>query len=66
MDFRSLLMVAGEVSGDMHAARLLSEIRKLQPGIHAFGMGGAELREAGMEVLADSGEISVVGISEAL
>ncbi|MGB5660826.1 MAG: lipid-A-disaccharide synthase [Thermoanaerobaculia bacterium] len=66
MDFRSLLMVAGEVSGDMHAARLLSEIRKLQPGIRAFGMGGAELREAGMEVLADSGEISVVGISEAL
>jgi len=66
MDFRSLLMVAGEVSGDMHAARLLSEIRKLQPGIRAFGMGGAELREAGMEVLADSEEISVVGISEAL
>lgn len=66
MDFRSLLMVAGEASGDMHSARLLSEIRDLQPDICAFGMGGAELREAGLEVLADSEEISVVGISEAL
>jgi len=66
MDFRSLLMVAGEASGDMHSARLLSEIRRLQPDVRAFGMGGAELREAGLEVLADSEEISVVGISEAL
>jgi len=66
MDFRSLLMVAGEASGDMHSARLLSEIRRLRPDIHVFGMGGAELRGAGMEILADSGEISVVGISEAL
>ena len=66
MDSRSLLMVAGEASGDMHSARLLSEMRRLEPAIRAFGMGGAELRKAEMEILADSREISVVGISEAL
>ena len=66
MDFRSLLMVAGEASGDLHSARLLTEMRGLDPEIEAFGMGGRELREAGLEILADSEEISVVGISEAL
>ena len=66
MDFHSLLMVAGEASGDMHSARLLAEVHKLAPEIRAFGMGGAELREAGLEVLAESEDISVVGISEAL
>ena len=66
MDSRSLLMVAGEASGDMHSARLLSEIHGLEPDIDAFGMGGDELRQAGLEVVADSSEISVVGISEAL
>ena len=66
MDFRSLLMVAGEASGDMHSARLLSELHELLPEVRAFGMGGSELREAGLEVVADSREISVVGISEAL
>ena len=66
MDSRSLLMVAGEASGDLHSARLLTEIRRLAPEIHAFGMGGTELRKAGLEVLAESDEISVVGISEAL
>jgi len=66
MDFRSLLMVAGEASGDMHAARLASEMRRLRPDLSTFGMGGPELRAAGIEVLADSADISVVGISEAM
>jgi lipid-A-disaccharide synthase len=66
MDSSSLLMVAGEASGDLHLARLLSELRQLDPEARAFGMGGAELRAAGLEVVADSSEISVVGISEAL
>lgn len=66
MDDHPLLMVAGEASGDMHAARLLSEIHRARPGIRAFGMGGTELRKAGLEQVADSGEIAVVGITEAL
>lgn len=63
---RDLLVVAGEASGDLHGARLLSRLRELEPGIRAFGLGGEELRAAGMELVADSSEISVVGIAEAL
>ena len=59
-----LLIVAGEASGDLHGARMLSELRHLVPEIRAFGLGGDELQAAGMELIADSSEISVVGITE--
>lgn len=61
-----ILLVAGEASGDLHAARLLSELRRLAPGVEAFGLGGDHLEEAGLDRVADSGEISVVGLSEVL
>ncbi len=61
-----VLIVAGEASGDLHAARLLAEMRALAPALQAFGLGGPELRAAGMEIVAESAEISVVGISEVL
>ncbi len=61
-----LLMVAGEVSGDLHGARLLVELRSLQPELECFGLGGSHLREAGMRLVGESSEISVVGLTEAL
>jgi lipid-A-disaccharide synthase len=61
-----LLVVAGEASGDLHGARLLAELRRLVPGIAAFGLGGGELRAAGLETIADSSEVAVVGIVEVL
>jgi lipid-A-disaccharide synthase len=61
-----LLMVAGEASGDLHGARLLAELRRLVPGVRAFGLGGAELRAAGLDAVADSSEVAVVGVVEVL
>lgn len=63
---RELLVVAGEASGDLHAARLLTELRRRRPALRAFGMGGEELAAAGCERLADASELSVVGITEAV
>jgi lipid-A-disaccharide synthase len=65
-DRTELLIVAGEASGDLHGARLLAELRRLVPEAEAFGLGGGELAAAGLERLADSAEISVVGLTEAL
>jgi lipid-A-disaccharide synthase len=61
-----LLMVAGEVSGDLHGARLLSQLQKLHPDLECFGLGGGQLRQAGMRLVGESSEISVVGLTEAL
>ncbi len=61
-----ILIVAGEASGDLHAARMFAEIQVLNPGARAFGLGGPELRATGMDLVAESSDISVVGITEAL
>lgn len=63
---RDVLIVAGETSGDLHAARMLAELRRLAPEVSAWGMGGERLRAEGFEALHDCSEIAVVGISEAL
>ena len=62
----SLLVVAGEASGDLHAARLVAELRELHPGLETFGLGGDELAAEGLDALAHSAEIAVVGITEVL
>ena len=61
-----VLVAAGEVSGDQHAARLISSLRKDLPDLQVVGLGGDELVAVGMEQIADSSEISVVGITEVL
>ncbi len=63
---RELLVVAGEASGDLHGARLVSELRRLVPGLETFGLGGDELAAAGLQSVAHSSEVSVVGITEVL
>ena len=66
MSCEDLLIVAGEASGDLHGGRLLSRLLALRPEIRAFGLGGDELSRAGLEPVAHSSEIAVVGITEAL
>jgi lipid-A-disaccharide synthase len=61
-----LLIVATEASADLHAARVLEELRQLRPELHAFGMGGPRLRAAGLEALHQAEEMSVMGLSEVL
>lgn len=60
-----LLLSAGEASGDMYAARLAKALRA-RANVAIFGMGGPEMRAAGVDVITDYSEVSVVGISEVL
>jgi len=61
-----LLIVAGEASGDLHGSLLLAELGALVPGLATFGLGSDRMQAAGCELLADSREIAVVGLTEAL
>ncbi len=58
-----ILISAGEASGDMYAARLATALRA-RADVQLFGMGGPRMREAGVELVADCSEVSVVGIVE--
>lgn len=61
---KSVLLIAGEVSGDMHAAALVRAVKKKNPDVHFFGIGGDELRAAGMEIVVDARNMAVMGLAE--
>jgi lipid-A-disaccharide synthase len=61
----SLLLSAGEASGDMYAARLAAALKR-RAAIEIFGMGGPQMRAAGVDIVTDYSEVSVVGITEIL
>lgn len=61
-----ILVVAGEASGDQHAADLVRALKARRPDVHFFGMGGDRLGEQGVERLFHAREISVMGIVEVL
>ena len=58
-----ILISAGEASGDMYAARLAAALRA-RGDVQLFGMGGTRMRDAGVELVADCSEVSLVGIVE--
>ncbi len=61
-----LLVVAGEHSGDEHAARMVAELRAKQPGLAVCALGGKHLAAAGAQLLHDLTASSVVGLVEVL
>jgi len=58
-----ILISAGESSGDMYAARLAAALQA-RLDVRLFGMGGPRMRDAGVEIIADCAEVSLVGIVE--
>jgi lipid-A-disaccharide synthase len=61
-----LLVVAGEHSGDEHAARMVRELRAKHPELVVAALGGPGLAAAGAQLLHDLTSSSVVGLVEVL
>ncbi len=59
---RRLLVVAGEASGDAHAARMVRALRELGP-VRVRAVAGPELRAAGAETIVPQEELAVIGFS---
>ena len=59
-----ILVVAGEASGDDHAARLVAAIRECCPQAEFLGVGGEEMRAQGVRILTPASELAVVGLME--
>jgi lipid-A-disaccharide synthase len=58
---REVLVVAGETSGDLHAATVVEALRRAAPEIPIAGVGGARMRAAGATMLEDMTAHAVMG-----
>jgi lipid-A-disaccharide synthase len=61
---RKVLLVAGEASGDMHGAELVAALRRSDPRLEVWGVGGVRLRQAGMHILVDTAAVATMGFVE--
>lgn len=61
---KTIMIIAGEASGDMHGANLAREILKINPNVNFYGIGGNKLKAEGVELLANASEMAVVGLTE--
>lgn len=59
----TVLIVAGEASGDAHAAKLIEAMND-HASIEAFGAAGPKMREVGVEASVKADELSIVGLLE--
>ncbi len=64
MNNPSVLMLAGEASGDHHAASLVAAVKVQRPDIRFYGIGGDMLADAGMELLHHYRDVNTIGLSE--
>ena len=60
------MIIAGEVSGDIHGAALVRALKNKLPGLEVAGTGGEQMRAAGVEILYDIDEMAVMGLAEVL
>jgi lipid-A-disaccharide synthase len=60
------MIVAGEVSGDIHAGNMLTQLCRLEPEIHAFGVGGERLEASGLDLLASTDQLAHMGLVEVI
>lgn len=62
----SILIIAGESSGDIYGADLVREFKKRNPQVNFFGIGGTQMEKAGVRLLFPSHDLAVVGLIEVL
>jgi lipid-A-disaccharide synthase len=63
---RTVMIVAGEASGDMHGASLVREMLKIDPSLIFYGMGGNKMQEAGVKLIVNAAQTAVVGLTEVI
>lgn len=60
----NLLIVAGEPSGDRHAAHLVEELKKRLPQVNFYGIGGDEMAASGVQLIYHIRDMAFLGLTE--
>jgi lipid-A-disaccharide synthase len=63
---KNILIIAGEASGDLHGSALISELKKLDPSVMVYGIGGEKMKNAGMNILYPIDRLAFLGFAEVL
>jgi len=61
-----ILIVAGEISGDLIGAALINKLKHIDPSIRISGIGGENMSKAGMELLFNINQMAFLGFWEVL
>jgi lipid-A-disaccharide synthase len=62
----SILIIAGEASGDTRGAELITALRKKRPDLKFFGIGGDQMAKAGMRIVRHAREMAFLGFFEVI
>ncbi len=62
----SMMLLAGDASGDVHAAKLVTALQAQHPTVSYFGMAGKYMRAAGVEAIIPTENLNMVGVVEVL
>jgi len=60
------MILAGEVSGDIHGGHLVRELKKSLPDMEFIGMGGSQLEKEGVVLLYRLKDLAVMGLTEVI
>lgn len=61
---KRLVIIAGEESGDLHAAAFIRQLKARQPHLEISGIGGRHMQDAGALLISDLARFGVTGLSE--
>lgn len=62
----SILIIAGESSGEKHGAVLVHQFKTLHPEFSFFGIGGKQMEAEGVDLLFSVNDLGVIGVFEVL
>ena len=63
---KTILIISGETSGDVHGGNLALALHRMQPGLRLLGVGGPRMAAAGVELIEDNREMGVIGVWEVI
>lgn len=66
MSKTKIFLIAGEASGDLHGSLLVQELRKLNPGLEFYGLGGKAMEREGVKIFFDLPSVAAIGLGDVL
>ena len=61
---KTIALIAGETSGDIHGAAVIESLKKHIPQAVLFGIGGDMMRQQGMDILFHVNKMAILGFTE--